>query len=108
MPQFEGWRLLTNRSIARACCAMLTGNQGAWLMLVHIFRGVGRVFGFTEDSNGTNLPSQYGPWIAFKSMDLNRTAEPTPGVNTGECLDDIEKYGLYITDAHVRITERVV
>ncbi len=34
---------------------------GAYLMLVHIFRGVGRVFAFTEDANGTNLPSQYGP-----------------------------------------------
>jgi hypothetical protein len=76
-------------------------------MLVHIFRGAGLVFGFTEDSNGTNLPSQYGPWTAFKSLDLKRDAEPTPGVNTSECLDDIEKYGLHVTDAHVRFTGRV-
>jgi len=86
---------------------MLTGNEEAWLMLVHSFRGAGRVFGFTEDSKGANLPSQYGPWTAFKSLDLNRHGEPTPGVNTSECLDDIEKYGLHVTDAHVRITERV-
>ena len=76
-------------------------------MLVHIFRGTGRVFGVTEDANGTNLPSQYGPWTAFKALDLNRDGEPTPGMNTSECLDDIEKYGLHVTDAHVRITERV-
>ena len=76
-------------------------------MLVHIFRGVGRVFGFTKDSNGANLPSRYGPWAAFKSLDLKRDGEPTPGVNTSECLDDIEKHGLHVTDAHVRITERV-
>jgi hypothetical protein len=76
-------------------------------MLVHIFRGIGRVFAATQDANGTNLPSQYGPWTPFKTLDLNRDAEPTPGLNTGECLDDIEKYGLYLTDAHIRITERV-
>jgi hypothetical protein len=29
-------------------------------------------------------------------------------VEARECLDDIEKYGFHITDAHVRITESVV
>lgn len=77
-------------------------------MLVHIFRGAGRVFAATQDATGSNLPSQYGPWTAFKTLDLKRDGEPTPGLNTSECLDDIQKYGLYVTDAHVRITERVV
>ncbi len=77
-------------------------------MRVHIFRGTGRVFGFTENATGANLPSQYGPWGAFKTLDLDRSGEPTPGVGTKECLDDIEKYGFHITDAHVRITEDVV
>jgi hypothetical protein len=76
-------------------------------MLVHIFRGTGRVFGVTEDANGTNLPSQYGPWTPFKTLEMNRN-EPIPGVNTSECLDDIQKYGLHVTDSHIRITERVV
>jgi hypothetical protein len=56
---------------------MLSGNLGANLMLVHIFRGLGRVFGFTEDATGANL-------------------------------EDIEKHGFHITDAHVRITESVI
>jgi len=77
-------------------------------MRVHIFRGTGRVFGVTEDANGTNLPSQYGPWTRFKTLDLNRDEEPTPGLNTNECLDDIQKYGLHVADSHIRITERVV
>jgi hypothetical protein len=77
-------------------------------MLVHSFRGTGRVFGFTEDANGAKLPSQYGPWTAFKALDLNRDGEPAPGVNTSECLDDIQKYGFHVTDAHIRITERLV
>jgi hypothetical protein len=82
--------------------------QGAALMQVSIFRGTGRVFGVTEHATGANLPSQYGPWSAFKTLDLKRDGEPTPGVDTQECLDDIEKYGVHITDAHVRITETVV
>ena len=66
------------------------------------------MFGFTEDATGANLPSQFSPWTAFKSIDLSREGEPTPGVNRDECLQDIEKHGFHITDAHVRITERVI
>lgn len=76
-------------------------------MQVHIFRGIGRVFGCTEEAMGANLPTQYGPWSVFKTLDLDREGPPAPGLNTKECLDDIEKYGFYITDAHVRITENV-
>jgi hypothetical protein len=32
--------------------------------------------------------------------------EAVPGVNAAECLDDIERFGYHLTDAHVRITER--
>lgn len=76
-------------------------------MLLHVFRGPGRVFGFTEDAMGANLPSRFAPWNTFKSIELNRGV-PQAGVNTDECLDDIEKYGFHITDAHVRITESVI
>jgi hypothetical protein len=77
-------------------------------MLIHIFRGPGRVFGCTGDATGANLPSQFAPWNTFKSIELSRDGGPTPGVNTEDCLADIEKYGFHITDAHVRITESVV
>ena len=73
-------------------------------MHVYIFRGPGRVFGVTPDATGANLPSQFAPWNAFRSVELRRE-ERTPGIDTNECLDDIEKYGFHITDAHVRITE---
>jgi hypothetical protein len=66
------------------------------------------VFGATEQATGANLPVQYGPWSTFKTIELDRSGEPTPGVNANECLDDIEKHGFHITDAHVRITESVV
>jgi hypothetical protein len=77
-------------------------------MLVHIFRGPGRVFGVTEDATGANLPSRFAPWSSFKSIELSRDGEPTPGVNAVECLDDIEKHGFHVTDAHVRITESAI
>jgi len=75
-------------------------------MKVHIFRGLGRVFGFTGDNAGGNLPAQYGPWAAFKSFDLHRGDVQT-NFDVNECLDDIEQLGFHLTDAHVRITDKV-
>ena len=77
-------------------------------MRVHLFRGPGRVFGCTQDATGANLPSRFSPWATFKSIELIRDGEPTAGIDTGACLDDIEKYGFHVTDAHVRITDSVV
>jgi hypothetical protein len=72
-------------------------------MQVHIFRGPGRIFGFTADGSGDNLPPQYRPWTAFKTLEMTK-GQATPGVNVDECLDDIETFGFHLTDAHVRIT----
>jgi hypothetical protein len=77
-------------------------------MLLHIFRGPGRVFGFTEDVTEANLPSQFSPWTVFKSIDLSRDGEPRTGGDAKECLEDIERHGFHVTDAHVRITESVI
>ena len=68
-------------------------------MQVHIFRGQGRVFGFTEDKAAANLPSRYGPWIHFKTVEMNKGVATPGGVSTDECLDDIERYGYHLTDA---------
>ena len=74
-------------------------------MQVYLFRGVGRIFGFTPDGAGANLPTKYGPWVVFKAVEMRR-GETMPGVVVDECLDDIEQYGFHLTDAHVRITDR--
>ncbi len=76
-------------------------------MNVHIFRGPGRVFAFTTDPSGANLPPKYHPWAAFKSIEL-RKGMPTPGVDVDDCLSDLEVHGVHITDAHVRITEDAI
>jgi hypothetical protein len=76
-------------------------------MEVYVFRGKDRVFGITEEQSGDNLPTDYGPWSLQNALDMNR-GEAAAGVRTDECLDDIEEYGFHITDAHVRITDKVV
>ncbi len=69
---------------------------------VHVLRGQDRVFGFTRDEQGTNLPRQYGPWTAFKTIELHHD-ESYQGVDVSVCLDDISKHGFHLTAAHKRI-----
>ena len=76
-------------------------------MQVHIFRGPGRIFGFTAQPSGENLPQKYAPWSAFKTVELHK-GKHTPGVEANECLSDIEAYGVHVTDAHSRITEEAI
>jgi len=64
-------------------------------MQVHIFRGPGRIFGFTAQASGENLPQKYAPWSEFKTIEL-RKDERTPGVDANECLSDIETYGVHV------------
>jgi hypothetical protein len=75
-------------------------------MQVYVFRGVGRVFAMTAQAGGENLPAQYGPWTAFKTVAMHPD-EPQGGVDVNACLADIDAYGLHLTDAHVRITPLV-
>jgi len=76
-------------------------------MQVHIFRGPGRIFGVTEDTTASSLPSRFAPWTSFKTIELERGLA-TPGLNNEECLNDIEQHGFHVTDAHVRITQTLV
>ncbi len=76
-------------------------------MQVQIFKGTGRVFAVIKDGSGTTLPERYGPWTAFKTLDLER-GRAQPGLHVEECLDDIERHGIHVTDAHVRITEQAI
>jgi len=76
-------------------------------MQIHIFKGPGRVFAFTTQPAGENLPQKYAPWTPFKTVELKREVQ-TPGVNVNECLDDIETYGVHVTEAHVRVTENAI
>jgi hypothetical protein len=76
-------------------------------MQVQVFRGTGRVFAFIERSGANDLPEQYAPWTLFKTIEVVR-GQAQPGVDVDDCLDDIARYGIHVTDAHVRITEQAV
>lgn len=76
-------------------------------MQVHIFRGPGRVFGFTADSSGENLPQKYVPWTALKTVEMQMN-QPIPGVEVNDCLHDLEAHGVHVTDAHARITDEAI
>jgi hypothetical protein len=74
-------------------------------MQIHIFRATGRVFGFTQVESGSNLPLDLGKFNYFRAIAMMR-GESHQGVNVDEYLDDIERHGFHVTDAHVRITDR--
>ena len=76
-------------------------------MQVHLFRGPDRIFGFTSDLSGANLPPQFAPWSHFKTVEMQH-GESMPGVDVAECLADLEAFGVHVTDAHVRITPQAV
>jgi hypothetical protein len=76
-------------------------------MQVHVLRGIGRVFAVTESSGVNNLPERYGPWTPFKTIELVR-GEAQPGIDVDDCLDDIARHGIHVTDAHIRITEQAI
>ncbi len=76
-------------------------------MQVQIYRGVGRVFAFVVEGRQTPLPERYGPWTPFKIVDL-APGQSQPGVDVDECLEDIARYGIHVTDAHARITEEAI
>jgi hypothetical protein len=82
-------------------------NQQGIGMQVHLFRGPGRVFGFTADQAGANLPPRFAPWTHFKSVEMHQ-GEPMPGVDVDDCLADIAAFGIHVTDAHVRITQQAM
>jgi hypothetical protein len=76
-------------------------------LLIHLFRGPGRIFGCIAADDAGNLPPDYGPWTRFKSLEMEE-GRPQPGVDVDECIADVRKYGFHLTDAHVRITDQAV
>ncbi|KGI78025.1 hypothetical protein [Oleiagrimonas soli] len=76
-------------------------------MQAHVFKGIGRIFGVTPQRSGENLPAKYAPWTWFKTIEI-RKGETRPGIHVDECLDDIERFGAHITDAHERVTEEAM
>ena len=76
-------------------------------MQVQLYRGTGRVFAVTASDSTVTLPERHGPWTPFKTIEITR-GQAQPGLHVEECLDDIERHGIHVTDAHRRITEEAI
>jgi len=76
-------------------------------LLIHLFRGPGRIFAASTLEDGSNLPANFGPWSSFKSLELE-PGTSQPGIDVDECLADVRAHGFHLTDAHVRITDKAL
>ena len=65
-------------------------------MKVHVFSGRSRVYGFTTDATGGNLPERHGPWTRFKDIKMKRDDPPRISVDTNTALDDIRDHGYHL------------
>jgi NTE family protein len=74
---------------------------------VHVFTSRDRVFGFSLNEQGTNLPQQFGPWVSVSAIELYDD-ESHQGFDMTACLEDITQYGFHLTAAHKRITQLAI
>ena len=76
-------------------------------MKVYVFNSAKnlKVYGFTPDATGANLPAEQGPWKAFKSLDMNSGETPRSGVNSDAVLIGIHDRGYYLTAAEIKFEE---
>lgn len=76
-------------------------------MLVYAFNSTQnpKVYGFTADATGANLPDQQGPWIPFKSLKMNVGEKGRIGVDTDAVLMGISDHGYYLTAAEVKFED---
>ncbi|WP_137044683.1 hypothetical protein [Pseudolabrys sp. FHR47] len=73
-------------------------------MKVYVFNSTisSKVYGFTGDASGANLPTEQGPWKPFKSLEMNPGETARVGVNTDAVLMGIHDKGYYLTAAEIK------
>ena len=69
-------------------------------MLVYVFRGRAKSFGFTLNELGSNLAPKQGPWRYFKTLDLE-TGRYRIDLDVEKALADISDNGFHIVTADV-------
>jgi hypothetical protein len=73
-------------------------------MMVHVFKGRSKNYGFTQNELGMNLVSKLGPWKYFKSLKLE-SGRNRIGVDVNEALTNILAQGYHILRADVTFEE---
>ena len=73
-------------------------------MRLLIFEAADGLYGFTPQADGGNLPAEYKPWTALKSVEMfpNRTTHRI-GAKEAEVLAAIKRQGYCITDIRFEI-----
>jgi hypothetical protein len=66
-------------------------------MKVHIFEST-RWYGFDTRIDGSNLPTNKGPWKPFKTVEVEPGDRPRIGIASSEIIDGIELYGFYTAE----------
>lgn len=66
-------------------------------MQVHVFKGLGKWYGFTADRTGMNLPAAQGPWAFVRTEDMDRGENPRVAVSTEDVLTGIAALGYFVT-----------
>jgi|tagenome__1003787_1003787.scaffolds.fasta_scaffold20104194_2 hypothetical protein len=76
-------------------------------MLVYVFNSTQnpKLYGFTADATGANLPSENGPWILFKSLKMNAGEKGRIGVDTDAVLMGISDRGYYLSAAELKFED---
>lgn len=76
-------------------------------MMVFVFKSTQnpKVYGFTVDATGANLPGEQGPWVPFKSIEMKAGEKGRIGVDTDAVLMGIADNGYYLTAAAVKFEE---
>lgn len=73
-------------------------------MKVYVFRGAQGVFGFTQQQNGSNLPSDYAPWEKKSEIEMTAGEVGRIGVDSKQALADIAEHGFHLTKPKITIT----
>ncbi len=76
-------------------------------MIVYAFNSTQnpKVYGFTADASGANLPDDQAPWIPVKSMEMLPGEPSRIGLDAHAVLMGIADNGYYVTAAEINISE---
>jgi hypothetical protein len=74
-------------------------------MRVNVFRGRGNWYAFAASNDGSVLPSENGPWVPWKILDMNRGEAPRVGISTNEVLDAIQDGNAHLVEMKTEVVK---
>jgi hypothetical protein len=68
-------------------------------MKITVFKAAGDTFALSERPNGSNLPTELGPWTPASVVEIKPGEEGQMGFNTADALKDIREQGFHVFKA---------